>query len=260
MGFGYADWSGVFYPPGALSRSYLGIYSRYFNSVEMDTTFYGTPRGNVIHSWVASTPGDFRISAKTPRTITHERALVGALDLMLEYLSAMNELGEKLGVVLLQFPPSFIASRFNTLQTFLSELRTDRQAQDIRLAVEFRHASWYTEERATSAMLSDYGVCWAATEFPGLPIDIHPTTDFLYIRWIGQHGSYQIHDRERVDRTVQLQQWWRLLQPYLDRVESIYGYFNNDYAGHAPATCNKFKAVAGLPYKHPEVPKQPRLF
>ena len=260
MGFGYSDWGGVFYSPGTPARNYLNHYSRYFNSVEMDTTFYGTPRREVIQAWASSTPETFRISAKTPQTITHERGLVGGIDLMLEFLNAITGLGEKLGVVLLQFPPSFTIAQFKILQSFLSELRSFRQAKDFRLAVELRHASWYIEEHDTSVMLSAHNACWTATEFPNLPRDIHLTADFLYFRWIGKHGSYQSHERERVDKTAELKLWWQQLQTYLDRVESIYGYFNNDYAGHAPATCNKFKTIAGFEIKHPEIPKQPRLF
>ena len=158
------------------------------------------------------------------------------------------------------YPPAFAVTQFKNLQSFLSELRSFRQAKDLRLAVELRHASWYTEEHDTSAMLSTHNACWTATEFPNLPRDIHLTADFLYVRWIGKHGSYQSHERERVDKTAELKLWWQQLQTYLDRVESIYGYFNNDYAGHAPATCNKFKTIAGFEIKHPEIPKQPRLF
>src|SRR3954453_598716 len=75
MGFGYADWNGVFYPAGTKSSDYLAFYARHFNSVELDTTFYATPEIARVKHWAASVPDDFRFTMKTPRTITHEGAL-----------------------------------------------------------------------------------------------------------------------------------------------------------------------------------------
>jgi uncharacterized protein YecE (DUF72 family) len=260
MGFGYKDWSGVFYPVTASSQDYLSYYSRSFNAVELDTTFYGSPRPSIARSWADSTPPGFRFCAKTPRSITHERGLVGAADLMFEFLSALQPLGEKLGVVLLQFPPSFDAQQSKILASFLGEIRADRRAKTVRLAVEFRHASWYTDRQKIASILGDHDVCWASTEYPDLPGELNRTTAFLYIRWIGQHGTYRTHERERVDQTRQLESWWQRLKDAAGQVENIYGFFNNDYAGHAPATCNRFKAIAGLPVHVPYLPKQGRLF
>ncbi len=110
MGFGYDDWRGVFYPPGTTSRDYLTHYSRIFNSVEMDTTFYGVPRSAVVTQWAASTPDNFKFCAKLPRTITHEMGLIGTRGLVDEFIDAMRLLGDKLGVILIQFPPSFTST------------------------------------------------------------------------------------------------------------------------------------------------------
>src|SRR5512145_2142009 len=97
MGFGYKDWQGVFYPAGVGTRDYLGFYSRIFNAVEMDTTFYGIPRLSTVEGWGASTPEGFTICAKTPRLITHELELVGASGYMKEFTDTMRSLGDKLG-------------------------------------------------------------------------------------------------------------------------------------------------------------------
>ena len=253
MGFGYDDWRGVFYPPGTTSRDYLTHSSRIFYSVEMDTTFYGVPRSAVVTQWAASTPDNFKFCAKLPRTITHEMGLIGTRGLVDEFIDAMRLLGDKLGVILIQFPPSFTSTSLPALEAFLKDIPTV-----VRFAVEFRHRSWYTPQ--TVELLTAHRICWAAIEFPRLPNQINITTDFLYIRWIGKHGSYTRHTHERVDRSSHLKWWWETIKLYLDRVDSIYGFFNNDYAGFAAGTCNRFKIIAGLPVENIQTPKQQRLF
>ena len=123
--------------------------------------------------------------------------------------------------------------------------------------MEFRHVSW--ERLKTEELLQNHQVCWAATEYPGLPNRVRKICDFLYIRWIGQHGTYDRHTHERVDKTPQLLWWKDQIQPHLDKVGFVYGFFNNDYAGFGIGTCNKFKKILGMPGESEEV-LQGRLF
>lgn len=260
MGFSYKDWNGVFYPTDLDPRNYLSYYSRIFNAVEVDSTFYGIPRAEVVRHWMAITPDQFKICTKTPRTITHEMGLIGAGQEMSSFLDSVRLLKEQLGPVLIQFPPSFHSDQFQVLENFLASLPSD-----VRFSVEFRHGSWYTphdkpSESDVASMLKNYNVCWAATQYPGLPVRIHQTTDFLYIRWVGQHRSFKTHSFEQIDRTADLAAWWQILQGFLDQVGAIFGFFNNDYAGYAPATCNQFKAIVGLPTEKLQPPPQPTLF
>ena len=104
MGFGYKDWSGVFYPADMSARNYLAYYSRIFNAVEIDSTFYGIPRVETIRRWVAVTPASFQFCLKTPNAITHDLKLVGASGLMSQFVETVRFLDEKLGVILIQFP------------------------------------------------------------------------------------------------------------------------------------------------------------
>lgn len=258
MGFSYESWAGVFYSADLPPRNYLAHYSQTFDAVEIDSTFYGTPRPEVVQRWAAVTPDDFKFCAKTPRLITHELGLLGgAFEEMVTFLESIRLMEDKLGPVLIQFPPSFTIESYHALKGFLEKLPARE-----RFAVEFRHGSWYTPtgEEKTTQLLNEHQVAWAATQYPGLPVRIHLTARFLYIRWIGQHGSFKVHDRERIDRLPDLMAWWQLIQPTLDRVQEVYGFFNNDYAGHAPATCNRFKAIAGLPVEKPDLPAQGTLF
>lgn len=256
MGFGYKDWEGGFYPTGLGARDYLAYYSRYFNAVEMDTTFYGVPRHSIVEQWGATTPDEFRFCAKTPRLVTHDLGLVNATAIMDEFFNSLRVLGDKMGIVLVQLPPGFTATKKDALEAFLDEVVP--LAKGIHIAVEFRHISWHAPQ--TADLLQHHGVCWAATEFPGLPRQIHLTTDFLYIRWIGQHGTYDKHQFERVDKTDELKLWYEQLSKVLDHITTVYGFFNNDYAGFAAGTCYRFKSIAGIPAKPFQPPQQDRLF
>lgn len=256
MGFAYEPWRGVFYPPGAAPRAYLAYYSRVFNAVELDSTFYGAPRPATLRQWAAQTPPDFRFCPKTPREITHEHGLDparGAEDAMRAFLDTLRLLGPRLGPVLIQLPPSFGPEQGETLARFLAAL-----PRDLRYAVELRHRGWYTP--ATAGLLRSFGVAWVCLDYLDLPRQVQVTADFLYIRWVGQHGRWEQRGREEIDVTPQLRWWWEQLQPALSHVREVYGFFNDDYAGYAPATCNRFKAMAGLPVIEPEIPQQGALF
>lgn len=255
MGFSYKDWIGVFYPQGLPARDYLNYYSRIFNAAEIDSTFYGIPKEETVQRWAAVTLQDFQFSLKVPREITHELSLKGALGLMTQFVHTAHQLEGKLGVILLQFPPSFAFDRFDDLESFLAELPSGS-----RYAVEIRHRSWYAARDQTEAMLKKAGVCWASTQYPGLPRRLNITADFAYIRWIGKHGSFDHHDHERIDRTGDLQGWRDLIQTAESNLEALYGFMNNDYAGFAAGTVNRFKEIAGLPIIPFQPPQQGRLF
>jgi uncharacterized protein YecE (DUF72 family) len=256
MGFAYEAWRGVFYRDSANPRQYLAHYSQIFNAVELDSTFYGAPRGTTLRQWAAQTPPGFRFCPKTPRDITHERNLdlaQGAGEAMAAFLDVLRVLGDRLGPVLIQLPPSFGPAQRPELEAFLASL-----PRDLRYAVELRQRGWYVPE--TAALLAEQGVAWVTLDYIDLPRQIDLTADFLYIRWIGQHGRWAQRGREEIDVTPRLAWWWEQLQPALAQVDTVYGFFNDDYAGYAPATGNRFKAIAGLPVVEPEIPQQGTLF
>ena len=255
MGFSYADWSGVFYPPALAARNVLGHYSRFFNAVEIDSTFYGTPRVETVKRWASAVPPDFRFCPKTPRGITHEKGLTAAHLDMAAFLAVLRTLGEKLGPVLIQLPPTFSTENAPALAAFLRELPAD-----LRFAVEFRHISWHQHRQRTADLLRRHRVAWAATEFPRLPRGVTLTADFIYFRLIGQHGQFRRHDSEQIDRSANLRWWAEHLQAAAGDVSEIYGFFNNDYAGFGPGSCNQFKSLLGLPAPDLRPPQQGRLF
>jgi uncharacterized protein YecE (DUF72 family) len=250
MGFSYKEWLGVFYPEGLATRDFLSHYSQFFDAVELDSTFYGIPRPDYVTRWAAVTPPGFRFCAKVPREITHELRLVDAGELMTEFLETMRLLEEKLGAILIQLPPDFTFAQIHHLAVFLRQL-----PDDLRYAVEFRHPSWHAT--ATGQLLQNQRVAWVSTDYKHLPQRVYVTTDMLYIRWIGEHGRFETKDHEQVDATPQLEKWREDIQSRLaEGVNTVYGFFNNDYAGHSPATCNRFKELVGLPTKPLKPPQQ----
>jgi len=260
MGFAYKDWEGVFYPIESPVRNYLQIYSGKFNSIEIDSTFYGTPRQSTILRWHAMTPDNFTVSLKMPRRVTHELRLINSDNEVKDFVLTSSLLEDKLGAILIQFPPSFSDDNFDILQSFLSKL-----PRGLRFAIEFRHQSWYTAARdaltpRVADSLQTRGVCWTAIDYPGVPSTLYPTADFLYIRWIGQHCRYSEFNREREDLTPRLEWWRQQIAEHKTYIKKIFGYFNNDYAGFAPKTCNRFKQLNGLPIKQLQPPRQGVLF
>jgi uncharacterized protein YecE (DUF72 family) len=253
MGYSYRDWKGYFYPDHIDARDYLSYYSRYYNAAEIDSTFYGIPRVDIARRWGEITPDGYQMCVKTPKKITHEAGLVGVSYEMNEFLGVMRLLVKKLGVILIQLPPAFTAANFDHLAAFVQNL-----PEDLRFAVEFRHHSWYTAK--TASLLAKYSVCWVATEYAELPKNVEATTDFLYIRFIGKHGRFRPHTHERIDVSMNLEWWLQRIRDLADHVHSVYGFFNNDYAGYAPASANKFKKMLGLPIEMQPLPRQEKLF
>jgi uncharacterized protein YecE (DUF72 family) len=93
-----------------------------------------------------------------------------------------------------------------------------------------------------------------------VPNRIQNTSNFLYIRWIGQHGSFTQHDRERLDRKENMQAWLEEISKFDSKVEALFGYFNNDYAGFAVGSAQRFKQLAGLASVDFAQPVQGQLF
>lgn len=229
-GWSYDDWEGPFYPPGISSLDRLTYYSRQFRSVEIDSTFYGTPRLASVQGWYERTPDDFVFAAKFPRTITHDARLVGVSDETYHFIETMTELGEKLGPLLIQFPPSFDASHFGDLERFLEGL-----PDGLMYAVEVRHRSWLTDSFADLLENWSVSLCMSCS---GGHLDRfwRVTSRVAYIRWLGLHDAVEKFDHTQIDRAEDVEWWIPRIRHFLDQGGVVFGYVNNHYAGHSPAT------------------------
>jgi uncharacterized protein YecE (DUF72 family) len=195
----------------------------------------------VVRSWAKHTPEHFRFSAKLPRAITHDALLRGAGPALAEFVHALEPLGGKLGALLVQMPAEFVRDldAEAALEAFLAS-----RPRDVRLAVEFRHASWH--DPATWDRLRRHGAAVAWTEWRDLARVTEITADFLYLRWLGDRRDIERYDRVQIDRAAEFEAWERDLRPALPRVREVYGYFNNHWAGHSPASANEMKRRLGL--------------
>jgi uncharacterized protein YecE (DUF72 family) len=246
-------WEKSFYPKGTESRDYLSYYATQFPSVEVDATFYRIPAISTVKGWYAKTPPDFLFALKTPQEITHERVLVDADSVMKEFLTATEPLGEKLGVILLQFP-YFNKKAFTEPAEFLARLKPFLESlpAEPRFAVEIRNKYWLGP--ALFDLLRKHNVALALIDHPWMP---RPrewfakgdaiTADFTYIRWLGDRKVIEeqtkVWDKTVVDRTSDLQEWVEACRNFLKRKIRVFAFANNHYGGYAPDTLRLFEKL-----------------
>ncbi len=246
QGWSYDDWKGTFFPPGSKQEDRLPFYASVFDTVELDTTFYQPPRPSVARSWARHTPAHFRFAAKVPRAITHDALLRKAGPLLAEFARTLEPLGEKLGPLLVQMPAEF--ERDEDTAAELRRFLTDAP-EGLQVALEFRHPSWHVE--ATWELLRRHAAAVAWTEWRELPRVEAVTSDFLYLRWLGDRREILRYDRVQIDRSDSFADWEAALRRVFPEVREVFGYFNNHWAGHSPASANEMKRRLGLAVVEP---------
>jgi uncharacterized protein YecE (DUF72 family) len=247
------DWRGTIYPVDAKSSDYLTYYAKKLTAVEIDMTFYRIPTPAMIHTWDQRTPAGFRFAAKIPRVITHEQVLHDCQDELQHFTEVMSLLGDKLGPLLFQFP-YFSKRHFANAQAFLDRLEPvlDQLPEGFRFAVELRNRWWITGRLLD--LLRAHGVALALTDHPWMPaiqelVRQHDvvTADFAYIRWLGDRqameATTQKWDRLVIDRTQDTRTWVTVVRQLLARELTVYGFYNNHYAGHSPGSIALFAEI-----------------
>jgi uncharacterized protein YecE (DUF72 family) len=228
-GWSYRDWIGPFYTKE--DKSMLRAYTKVFNTVEIDSTFYKYPSKGSAMGWFKYSPDDFVYVAKLPKLITYEKRLDLGQGIQ-QYLDRFIELieplwmGGKLGCVLIQLPPKF-DYRPRELEDFFKIL-----PMQIRFAVEFRDLSWIREE--TWSLLEKYRVAYVVVDEPLLPSEVHITADFAYFRWHGRGMRPWYNYRYGAE---ELEPWIPKVKEAAEKVKTVYGYFNNHYHGYAVENC-----------------------
>jgi uncharacterized protein YecE (DUF72 family) len=240
QGFAFDDWVGPFYPPGTPKAAYLETYARTFSTVEIDSTFYATPRASVVQGWARRTPDGFRFSAKFPKLITHDKKLEGAQGDAEAFVGTLQLLGDKLGVLTLQFAYDFTPDLFARLEGFLHDL-----PKGPRYAVEVRNRNWLTTDLAE--MLSGVGVALVLQDLYYMPKMSWITSAFTVIRWLGRRSDVEHFDRIQIDRSKELMAWAERVRQFLDDGIDVWGYFNNHFAGHSPASLRQFVQILNQP-------------
>lgn len=252
QGWNYDSWVGPFYPPGTRVGEFLTVYSRAFEAVEVDSTFYAVPPSKTVAGWASKVPDGFTFSLKLPQEITHERRLRDADDTLEEFIRRARELGNKLGPILIQLGPDFATSELPALVSFLPKLPTD-----LRFAIEFRQRGWIND--GVLALLAEHHVSLALTDGRWLPrkqmlaLASRPTSDFIYLRWMGPDRSIVDFSRIQVDRTRELESWAGVLWELAEQGFDVYGYVNNHFAGHSPSSTRDLQKLIG---QRPVMPEQ----
>jgi uncharacterized protein YecE (DUF72 family) len=239
-GWSYKEWEGPFYPKGEKKK--LTYYSRYFDTVEIDSTFYAYPSKGMVLGAVRNTPPGFVFSAKIPKLITHEKALDlerGVKEDLFRFLHLMKPLVDegKLGPLLVQLPPSFSYSGgLKKLEAFLDALPAD-----VSFAVEFRNKSWLGKEDALD-LLRGHNVAVTTVDEPLLPPDTTTTADFAFVRWHG-HGERPWYNYRY--RQAELEGWTKKVEAIATKTKKVYGYFNNHFHGYAVEDSLKMMDLLG---------------
>jgi uncharacterized protein YecE (DUF72 family) len=233
------------------SADYLSFYATKFDTVEVDSTFYGTPSISTVKAWNAKTPPGFLFAAKVPQVITHEKVLLDCDAEFNEFVEVMNNLGDKLGPLLLQFG-FFNTTVFRGVNDFLARLKPFLQKlpKDHTFAVEIRNKGWLAPPLIET--LREHGVALALIDQSWMPRPAQwfekfdpITADFTYVRWLGDRKAIEqqtkVWDKIIVDRRQELSEWTDVLGKVDGRKVQIYTYANNHYAGFGPATVEMFR-------------------
>jgi uncharacterized protein YecE (DUF72 family) len=221
-GYVYRDWKGIFYPEKLAQRQWLHYYSEHFKTVEINATFYGSFKPETYRKWGEQVGEDFSFTIKGTRYVTHVNRLKYPEELLTRFFEQASGLGDCLSCILWQFPGSFhfTEETIARLETFLKLL-----PQHYRQAIEFRHASWFTETVFT--LLDRYRAGFVINDSPAFPAREKITGDFVYIRF---HGPGQLYASKYTEAAMV--EWARKIGEYRKNYD-VYCYFNNDYYGYA---------------------------
>jgi uncharacterized protein YecE (DUF72 family) len=254
QGWNYAAWVGPFYPPGTRPPEFLATYARMFRVVEVDSTFYAVPDAKAVRAWNERTPDEFIFALKMPKQVTHDLRLRDAGELVRDFLDRARELGPKLGPILLQMGPDFAPDELPSLERFLPAL-----PDDLRFAIELRQSRWMRGDVLARLLdlLGRHGVALALSDGRWIPRETmlelaeRPTADFLYVRWMGPDRDITDYSHVQFDRSEEIGAWAEVLRR-VARTREVFGFFNNHFAGHSPASARELQRLLGQQAVEPE--------
>jgi uncharacterized protein YecE (DUF72 family) len=226
-GWQYRDWRGAFYPPGVPQRRWLEHYAEQFATVENNGTFYRLPARDTFANWRDRVPGDFVMTVKASRYLTHVRRLRDPAEPVKRLLDAAAGLAGRLGPVLLQLPPDL-----QSAPPLLADCLRQFPAS-IRVAVEPRHPSWWTDEVREVLTAANAALCWADRGGSALT-PLWRTADWGYLRL--HEGDGEPWPRYS---TRALGRWATRIAATGD----AYVYFNNDQHAAAPGDAARLAAA-----------------
>jgi len=224
-GWVYNHWRGVFYPYDLPQYKWFEYYTKFFNAVELNVTFYRSIKKEVFKNWFKRSPEDFYFVVKGSRFITHIKKLKGK-DTLETFFDSCSELKYKLAGILWQLPPGFKKDLLR-LEAFLENLKKFK----MRNIFEFRNKTWFTKE--TYDLLRNHNACLCIADSSLWPKKKEITADFIYLRFHGRDGIYSANYSDK-----ELKEWAEFA---LSIKRDIFAFFNNDAFGFAVKNALKFK-------------------
>ena len=219
-GWHYQHWRGVFYPPELAARDMLLSYGKWFDTVEINNTFYRLPSQQTFTDWYHATQAEFCFSVKASRYITHHKKLKDVEPALVRFMQLVDSLGSKLGPILFQLPPRW-SRNVARLVTSLHSLPAPH-----RYTFEFRDASWH--DASIYQALRRHNAAFCMYELDGFQSPHEVTADFAYVRLHGPgrkyQGEYSLHA---------LKTWARPIKQWRCSLHAVYIYFDNDQAAYA---------------------------
>jgi uncharacterized protein YecE (DUF72 family) len=221
-GFSYKEWLGRFYPPKLPGAKMLAYYAERLPTVEINYTFRAMPRRTMLEGWADKTPPDFRFALKAPQRITHFARLRVSGETLDYFLQTAHALGERLGPVLFQLPPDL--SRDDALlRDFIAQI-----GGRVRVAFEFRNASWFAPPVFEVMRSAGAALCIAETEKLATPVQATASHAYLRLR------------KESYDEPS-LSEWARQIRNLAAKADEIFLYFKHEAA--APELAMHLKSL-----------------
>lgn len=230
-GWNYRHWEGVFYPPTVPKSKWLQYYAAIFNTVEINATFYRQFKDSTYTQWHNKVPDGFCFSVKMSKYITHIKRLSNVDTEIRTCVTSASLLKEKLGVILIQLPPSL---KFDAalVADFLSAL-----PGNYRYTIEARNNTWLCD--SSFSLLQKHNVAWCISDTAGrYPYCEEVTADFVYIRL---HGSTQLYASNYTDQV--LNEW---AEKIIGWNRPAYCYFDNDFNAYAVYNAMTLKKILML--------------
>lgn len=229
-GWSYQHWREVFYPGGLPQSKWLQHYVKFFNSVELNVTFYRLVKKKTFQNWRKNTPEDFYFVAKGSRFITHIKKLKDIKQPLDLFLDRALGLEEKLALVLWQLPPNF---KKDTKR--LADFSKLLKKTNLKHSFEFRNDTWFDEE--VYNLLKEHNFCLCIAHSPNFPCHRVITADFLYLRF---HGGELLYSSNYSDK--ELKDWAKFAREY-KKSKDIFAFFNNDAYGYAVKNALRFREL-----------------
>ena len=209
------------FPPEFQDKSRLVYYSSLFSSLEINSSFYKIPMASTVRKWSEEVPDHFKFTFKLWREITHNKGLIFTVEHIERFMQVIDNAGSKKGCLLIQFPPGLTNSYIRQLEQLLLEISYADQLKQWKIAVEFRHSSWYNEY--TYNLLNDLKACLVLQDMPSSQTPfLDQTADFVYLRFHGPNGGYRGSYSDEF-----LYEYAQYIKDWKEEAKMVFVYFNN---------------------------------